>query len=254
MTTVRSSEFGDGAVLLTLDRPPANAIDEHLLEDLHRALVAIRHDSAVRAVVLTGAGGFFSAGFDFAAPRRDDEVALDLYELYRDCHLQLFTLPKPTIAMIGGHCIAGGFVLALACDHRIAVAGDYRIGMNEVAVGASFPCAAMEIVRSRLTQAQASELILGARLLPGSAAITAGLASEIVPRGDIEAHVRSLASRLGGLARDSYAHSKAALISDAVARIEAESDEEALATMAVWISDESRAARRRQRERLNVRS
>lgn len=254
MTTVRSSPFGDGVVLLTLDKPPANAIDEKLLTDLRRALAAVRDDDATRAVVLTGAGSFFSAGFDFAAPRRDDEIALDLYKLYRDCHLELFALPKPTIAMIGGHCIAGGFVIALACDHRIAVAGDYRIGMNEVAVGASFPCAAMEIVRARLTQAQAGDLILGAKLLPASAAITCGLAGEIVEPAELEARARTLAGDLSRLARDSYAHSKAALISEATARIAAETDEQAVATMTVWISEESRAARRRQRERLNVRS
>ncbi len=254
MTTIDMRPFGDGVVLLELDKPPANAIDEHLLADLARVLAEVRDDAAVRAVVLGGAGAFFCAGFDFAAPRRDDEVALDLYKLYRDCHLALLTLSKPTIAMINGHAIAGGFVLALACDHRIAAAGDYRIGMNEIAVGASFPRAAMEIVRLRLSHAQAAELVLGAGLLPASAAVTSGLASEIVAREALEPHVRELAQRLAGMARDAYVHTKLGLVAEAASRIEAETDDEALATMAVWICDESRAARRRQRERLKVRA
>jgi enoyl-CoA hydratase/carnithine racemase len=254
MTTIRRTDLDNHVVELTLDKPPANAIDEHLLADLDRELRLIESDDHVRAVVLTGAGAFFSAGFDFAAPRRDDEVALDLYRLYRDCHAALLTMPKPTVAFINGHAIAGGFVLALACDYRIAVHGDYRIGMNEVAVGASFPRAAVEIVRLRLTDAQATALVLGAQLLPSSSAIECGLAHETVSQTDAGAHVRAVASRLAGYGRDSYAHTKRALIESAAARIAAETDEEALATMSVWISDESRAARKRQRERLRVKS
>src|SRR6185369_1700165 len=157
------------------------------------------------------------------------------------------------IAWINGHAIAGGFVIALACDHRIAAGGDYRIGMNEVAVGASFPRTAMEIVRLRLTHAQASELVLGAQLFPSSKAVALGLAHEIVARESIETHVRALAGRLAAFPCDAYARTKQALVADAERRILAETDSEAVATMSVWISDESRAARRRQREKLNVR-
>ncbi|HXC53596.1 MAG TPA: enoyl-CoA hydratase/isomerase family protein [Candidatus Limnocylindrales bacterium] len=253
MSTIRTIPLVDDAVLLTLARPPANAIDEHLLIDLHATLVSLRTDDSVRAVVITGSGAFFSAGFDFSAPRRDDEIALDLYRRYRDCHLALLTMPKPTIAWINGHAIAGGFVIALACDHRIAAGGDYRIGMNEVAVGASFPRTAMEIVRLRLTHAQASELVLGAQLFPSSKAVALGLAHEIVARESIETHVRALAGRLAAFPCDAYARTKQALVADAERRILAETDSEAVATMSVWISDESRAARRRQREKLNVR-
>jgi enoyl-CoA hydratase len=254
MAIIRTVPLAGDAVLLTIAKPPANAIDEHLLVDLLAMLVSLRNDDSVRAVVVTGSGAFFSAGFDFAAPRREDEVALDLYRRYRDCHLALLTMPKPTIAWINGHAVAGGFVLALACDHRIATGGNYSIGMNEVAVGASFPRAAMEIVRLRLTHAQATELVLGAQLYPSSSAVAVGLAHEIV-RGDaIEKRVCDLAARLAAFPRDSYAHSKLAMVAEAEKQILAETDSEAVAAMTVWISDESRAARRRQREKLNVRS
>jgi enoyl-CoA hydratase/carnithine racemase len=116
MGTVRRETRRGGIYVLTLDKPPANAIDERLLADLGDALDRAGSDDAVRAVVLAGAGAFFCGGFDFAAPRRDDADAVELYRRYRDVHVRLLALPKPTLAMVNGHAIAGGLVVALACD------------------------------------------------------------------------------------------------------------------------------------------
>ena len=254
MSAIRSDDRDGGVRLLTLDRAPANAIDETLLTELATALDAARVDDAVRAVVLTGSGAFFCGGFDFAARRRDDEVAQDLYTLYRNAHLKLLTLPKPTVAMVNGHAIAGGLVLVLACDYRLGLDGDYRVGLNEVAVGASFPRAAFEIVRLRLPHARVSELILGAALYASSQALRLGIVDELFPADKFADTVMRRAVRLGGFPREAYAHAKAALVAEAVARIEAETREEALQTMSVWITPESRAARAKQREKLGVRT
>jgi enoyl-CoA hydratase len=250
MACVHTEDRAEGVRILRLDRPPANAIDESLLADLAAALDAARSDDSVRAVVLTGSGKFFCAGFDFSAPRRDDQVAWELYELYRDSHLKLLTLPKPTVAMINGHAIAGGLVLALACDYRLGLEGEYRVGLNEVAVGASFPRAAFEIVHLRLSHTRASELILGAALYPSGQAIRLGIVDQCFPADKLESTALRRAARLGGFPRQAYAHAKAALVAHAAARIQAESQDEALRTMAVWITPESRAARAKQRERL----
>jgi len=253
MSTLRIDDREGGVRVLGLDRPPANAIDESLLADLAAALAAARDDDAVRAVVLTGTGAFFSGGFDFAAPRRDDAAAPDFYGLYRDAHLQLLTLPKPTIAMVNGHAIAGGLVLVLACDYRLGVDGDYRVGLNEVAVGASFPRAAFEIVRLRLPHARVSELILGAALYPASQALRLGVVDELFPPDTFEATVLRRAARLGAFPREAYTHGKAALVAEARQRIIAETPDEAMQTMLVWTLPESRAARARQRATLGVR-
>lgn len=252
MRTVRSEDRDNGVRLLTLDRPPANAIDDTLLDDLAAAIDAARADDAVRAVVLTGAGAFFSGGFDFAAPRRDDAVAHDLYARYRAAHLKLLAFPKPTLAMVNGHAIAGGLVLVLACDYRLGVEGDYRVGLNEVAVGASFPRAAFEIVRLRLPHARVSELILGAVLYPSSQALRLGIVDELFAAETFADTVLRRAARLGAFPREAYAHAKAGLVAEAVARIAAETPEEGLQTMSVWITPESRAARAKQRETLGL--
>jgi Delta3-Delta2-enoyl-CoA isomerase len=251
MATVRAEDRDGGVRLLTLDRPPANAEDEALLSDLGAALAAAADDDRVRAVVLTGAGRFFSAGFDLSVPRREDEVAERLRDLFRDTHLRLLAFPKPTVAMVNGHAIAGGLVLALACDYRLAAEGDYKIGLNEVAIGASYPKVAFEIVRLRLTDARASELLLGAALYPASQALRLGIADELLPPDALTATVLRRAARLGAFPREAYAHTKAALLGDVVARVRAETAAETAATAAIWTTPESRAARAAQRTKLD---
>jgi len=255
MTTVRSEEREGGVRLLTLDRPPANAITPGLLNDLAGALDAAREDDAVRAVVLTGAGRFFSAGLDirggidFQAAAAGSGPASPFLPL-RTAILKLLGMPKPTICMLGGHAIAGGLILALACDYRLGLDGEYRIGLNEVEIGASFPRAAFEIVRLRLTHQQASELLLGAAIYPASQAVRLGVVDELLPADRFEATVMRRAARLGAFPREAYAHTKLALVAEALGRIESESEEEARAGAAVGMRAESVEARAAQAQKL----
>lgn len=252
MSTVRSEDRESGVRVLALDRPPANAIDESLLADLGTALAAAREDDAVRAVVVTGAGKFVSGGFDLTAPRRDVGATRRIQELYRDTHLELLTLPKPTIAMMQGHAIAGGLVLVLACDYRLGSEGDYKIGLNELAIGAAYPRVALEIVRLRLTHARASELLLGAALYPASQAVRLGVVDELLPAETFAATVLRRAARLGAFPREAYAATKLALVAELVGRVRAETAEEAAASAALWMTAESRAARAAQRAKLGL--
>ena len=216
MTTVRTEDREAGVRLLTLDRPPANAITPELLNDLTTALGEAREDDTVRAVVITGEGRFFSGGLDlrggidFAAAITPGSIS-DPFSALRDCLLTFLRFPKPTVTMLNGHAIAGGLILVLACDYRLGLDAEYRIGLNEVEIGASFPRAAFEMVRLRLTHQQASELLLGAAIYPAQQAIRLGVVDELISADDFEATVFRRAARLGGFPRDAYAHTKAAL-------------------------------------------
>jgi enoyl-CoA hydratase len=254
MPTVRISDHDGGVRVLTLDRPPANAIDESLLTELALALNAAQAEPDVRALVLTGEGRFFSGGFDLAAPRRDAAATRQIQRLYRDLHAELLGFPKPTLAMVNGHAIAGGFVLALTCDYRLGVDGDYRIGLNEVAVGAGFPRTAVEIVRLRLPHARASELMLGGALYPANQSVRLGLVDEMLPADRFVETVHRRAARLGSHPRAAYVDAKLALVAEALERIARESDADGERTDAVWRDPESRAARRAQREKLGIAS
>lgn len=253
MSTVRISDHEGGVRVLVLDRPPANALEEALLAELLAAVDDACRTAAVRALVITGEGPFFCAGFDLRVPRRDLDDARRMRDLYRDAHLALLACPKPTIAMVNGHAIAGGLVLALACDYRLAIAGEYRCGLNEVAIGSSFPKVAFEIVRLRLTHAQASELLLGAAIHPVERhALRLGVFDELLPADTFAETVLRRAARMAAFPREAYAHTKSALVAEAVARVEAETPSESDATAAVWMTDESRAARAAQRTKLEA--
>lgn len=242
--------------MLTLSRPPANAITPALLEDLTAALDAARDDESVRAVVLTGDGKFFSAGLDirggidFQALASNDDAPNDPFGALRRCILAFLRFPKPTVAMVQGHAIAGGLVLVLACDYRLGLASDYRIGLNEVAIGASFPRGAFEVVRLRLSHQQASELLLGAAIYPASEGTRLGIVDELIAGDRFEETVMRRATRLGSFPQGAYAHTKSALVAEAIGGIESETPEDAMAGAAIWLTPESVAARADQAEKL----
>src|ERR1700674_4857006 len=128
----------EGAVgIIVLDRPPANSYDYTFLRSLAGAIDDARNDAEIRAVVVTSASEkFFSAGADvsvFAAgtPRSRTMTALMAHEAFR----KMENTPLVFIAAIAGHCLGGGFELALACDLRFRAGGSYQIGLPEVNLG-----------------------------------------------------------------------------------------------------------------------
>ena len=250
MSTVRVEDREGGVRVLTLDRPPANAIAPDLLEDLASALHSAGSTDSVRAVVLTGNGRFFSAGLDLRQTTNAGDLAAVLLERFRDTFVALLEFPKPTVAMLNGHAIAGGVILLLACDYRLAVRGDYKVGLNEVAIGASFPRVAFEIVRLRLTNQQANEVLLGANIYPAGEAVRLGFVDELLAEEEFEDTVLRRAAQLGTHPREAYEHTKSALVAEALDRVKAETREEAQATASVWMTPESLEARLRQAQKL----
>lgn len=136
MTAVRLEREGQVGVI-TLDRPPANSYDQQFLRDLGGAIDDARWDDGVRALVVASSSEkFFSAGADVSAfqagsPRQRAMTALLAHEVFR----KFEHTPMIVVAAIAGHCLGGGFELALACDLRFAAEGEYRIGLPEVNLG-----------------------------------------------------------------------------------------------------------------------
>jgi len=218
-----------------------NATSTAVLEVLARDLAA----AGGEPVLLTGAGDVFSAGLDLEeVAGLDAERARRLLLALEGVVESLFLHPAPTVALVNGHAIAGGCVLALCCDHRVAAANPRaRIGLNEVAAGLLFPPRTLSMIRARLTPAQAEAAVLGARLLDPAAAREAGLVDEVAE----DARAVALA-RLEALARhpaQAYARAKRALRGDAFADLAADRRTLEEETIPRWGSEETRAAARR---------
>ena len=133
---VRLEKEGKVGVIV-LDRPPANSYDYEFLKEFGTAIDDARYDDGLRAVVVASASEkFFSAGADvtaFAAgsPNQRAMTALLAHETFR----KMENTPMVFVAAIAGHCLGGGFELALACDLRFAARGSYRLGLPEVNLG-----------------------------------------------------------------------------------------------------------------------
>jgi len=145
--TVLTDMVGDGVCIVTLNRPHRlNAIVPELLEDLIAALQAADSDPSVCAVVLTGSGPSFSAGVDLkriveGGPRYVERFLPALSAAL----LAVFDHAKPVVAAVNGHALAGGCVLAAACEMRLMSGG--TIGLAELAAGVPFPTVPLEVMR-----------------------------------------------------------------------------------------------------------
>jgi enoyl-CoA hydratase/carnithine racemase len=134
---VTVSRAADGVALVHLNRPPANSYDRAFLDDLNAAVDEVRWDETIRgAVLVSDLPGFFSAGADVANFRRSSQQQRVMTVLHaHELLLKIERTPKVVVAALAGHALGGGLEIALACDLRFAAAGDYRIGLPEVALG-----------------------------------------------------------------------------------------------------------------------
>jgi enoyl-CoA hydratase/carnithine racemase len=202
--------------VLTLSSGRVNAQDVELLTELTDALGELQRSGA-GALVVTGAGRAFSAGVDLNRVVQGGTGYTDrLIPALSEAFEAMFCYPGPTVAAINGAAIAGGCVLACACDRRL-ISPEAQIGASEVRVGVPFPVAALEVMRYACGD-RAEDVLLGGRLYRGDEAIANGLAHRVVAEDLVGAAVAE-ASDLGGIPVDAYRHTKAQLRAATVARM-----------------------------------
>ena len=188
-----------GAVgVLTLARPERlNAINKLMLNELQHALDAVERDEDLRVLVVQGAGGNFSSGFDLKEQMEVRPTGHDTWRqiLDRDFStvMRFWHLSKPTIAAVQGYCLAGGCELALACDITIA-AEDAIFGEPELKFGAGI---VVMILPWLVGPKRAKEIILtGADRIPAPEAARIGLINRVLPRGEVESAALALARHI----------------------------------------------------------
>lgn len=220
-----SLDRSDAVTVLTIDRPPANALNVELVEELVGALEEIA-TAPPRALVVAGRPGFFSAGADLkAVPNHGPEQRRRMVSGINRIVVASYGLTCPTVAAVTGHAIAGGMVLALALDIRIA-ATEGRYGLTEVKVGVPYPQAAIRVVAAELAPHVARRLALGNELTDSTECLRLGVFDEVVEPSLVVGRAVAVAEELGAMPADVYARTKLDLRGDALVamRMAAEDD------------------------------
>jgi methylglutaconyl-CoA hydratase len=198
MHFIRSFKEGRKAVIVLSQGEKRNALSPQLLKELKLAFDTFSNDPTVRVIILRADGPVFCAGADLAYLRelqdygyeenRTDSAAL------RDLYLQIYECPKPVIAQVQGHAIAGGCGLITVCDFVFAVP-EARFGYTEVRIG-FIPAIVMNFVMRRIGEGHARRLLLGGELITAQEACELGMVSRVVSADLLQNEVWDFASKI----------------------------------------------------------
>lgn len=193
---VRSEKEDGGVRVLTLDRPPVNALGRELVEDLTTALAVLAADDEARCLIVRSAGKHFCAGADLKERKTmtPDDVRAFVPKLAGVCNA-LAGVPYPTIAAVGGAAAGGGCELALACDLRV-VAENVSIGLKETALAIIPGAGGTQRLPRLIGPARAKRWILAAQLHDAAAALRDGVADRVVAVDRLDAECRELAGTI----------------------------------------------------------
>lgn len=198
---VRYRMEGTTAVV-EMDDGKANALSVAMIDALLAALT--RAEGEANAMVLAGRTERFCAGFDLRVMMSGPEHAKALLTRGSDLLMRLYGTPIPLVIACTGHALAGGALVVLTGDLRIAAAGAFKIGLNEVAIGMPVPLLAMELARDRLSAAALPRATLMAHVHTPDEALVSGYVDEVVPAAEVLPRALAEATRLGALGRLPY--------------------------------------------------
>ena len=228
-----------GIAVLTVTHGNANALDIELCEALTARFQELRGSDA-NAVVLTGQGKIFSAGVDLIRLSEGGAAYVRkflpaLHKLYDT----VFYHPKPVVAAINGHAIAGGCVLACCADRRIMANDGSRIGVTEMLVGVPFPALAFEIVRFAVPPRYLSEFTLSGATYATDAALQRGWIDEIAESGELIEDAIAVAQELALLSPAAYAQTKMQIRQAVTERMAQSGQATDKAVTAIWTAPET---------------
>lgn len=217
-----SWDLTDGIATLTLDDGKANALSHAMLDELDAALT--KAEAEASAVVLVGRPGKFSAGFDLKVMSAGPAAAAKIVGRGAEVLLRTYELPLPVVGACTGHAVAGGALLLLCTDVRLGIEGDFKLGLNEVAIGMTMPLLAQELARDRLDPRRLTEATVLARLYAPAEAAQVGYLDRVVAPDALLLAAKETAAALAKLPKKAYGETKrrlrATMIEDARANLE----------------------------------
>lgn len=212
----------DGVSVLTMDDGKANAFDLDFFTALNDAFDACADDAAI---VLAGRAGMFSGGLNLKVLAALDADGLQklLVEFGRTM-MRVWLEPRPVVAAVTGHAIAGGTILAMTADHTVAADGEFRWGLTETTIGFPLPDWIIAIARGNVRVDRLDDLLLPGRMVDAATAVEVGFADVLAPADAVLDQAMERAGELARLPRQVYGATKrrlrAALAEPALAAIE----------------------------------
>ncbi len=210
----------DGAFgIIRMDDGKANAMDAAFFAALDRAMDEAEA-SGCRGLVFAGRPGFFSGGLNVKTlPTLDPAQLKELHRAFAHTMARAALLPIPTAAACAGHAVAGGFILALACDLRLVEEGPFRLQMNEVLIGIALPSWVLAIIQPVIPSQRHAEVLLHGRAYSPAEAVAAGFFDELAaPGSDLVARAKERLAPLASLNPQAYALSKRRMRGPAIER------------------------------------
>lgn len=184
----------EGIARVALSRGKVNAINEKVVDELSDCFKQLADDPTVKAIIFTGEGKFFTFGFDipeFLGYPRNDFIRY--LTKFTDLYAYLFLYPKPVIAALNGHTVAGGCMLAISCDYRIMIPEKARIALNEINFGSSLFAGSVEIMKVLIGQRKAETAVCSGAMYSPEEALELGLIDRIVSPDELETEARATA-------------------------------------------------------------
>jgi len=245
------STLKHGEVLeLRMNRPPVNALTSELLSELRESMEKAPREE-MRAVILSGLPGRFSAGLDVPLLLTLD--AAGVAQLWRELYAVLEAIacsPIPIVAAITGHAPAGGTVLALFCDWRVMAHGDYKLGLNEVQVGIPLPPVIMGGLQRLVGPRRAEHLGVSGDLISPEEALGVGMVDELVALDEVVSRAQGWCTRMLALPPGAMTLTRDQARADLVRLFESGMEAELETVIANWWTPGTQATLRALVERL----
>lgn len=215
MTELTTYEQVGDVALIIMDDGKANAFGPPMIAAVDAMLDRAADDA--KAVVLTGRPGIFSGGFDLNVIRGGDATQARAQALGgARLMMRLYGWPQPLVVAASGHAIALGAFCVLAGDHRLGADGEFRIGLNEVAIGATLPPFAWLLAKERLSKRYLTQATLTAKMYEPNGACDAGFLDEVVAADKLRNVALERAAQLAELDANAYAGMKQGLRGESI--------------------------------------
>ena len=219
--TAVTTAFEDGVARVHLDDGKANALSHTVLDALFSAFDEAEKQQA-RAVSMVGRPGRFSAGFDLSVVRQGPQEAADLVLKGADLAIRVFSFPAPVVLGVTGHALAMGALLCLSADERIGADGEFKIGLNEVAIAMTLPDFRILLAEERLSRRHLQRAVAQAEIYTPQGAVDAGYLDRVVaPEAVADAALARARELADGLHAGAHRNTKLALRAEALEKLRA---------------------------------